>query len=59
MVAKFVTNASHRVNFWVRCASGNVLKEVFPYTYIDRKFDILDHFVRLPGGLAVYIFGNW
>ena len=26
LVTKFATNASHGVNFWVRCASGNVLK---------------------------------
>ena len=25
LVAKFATNASHWVNFWVHCASGNVL----------------------------------
>ena len=29
VVAKF--NPSHGVNFWVRCASGNVFWEVFPY----------------------------
>ena len=28
LVAKFETNASHWVNFWVHCASGNVFNIV-------------------------------
>ena len=38
LVAKFASNASHRVNFWVRCASGNVSKlgyQVAPLASIE------------------------
>ena len=34
LVAKFAINASHGVNFWVHCASGNVYFNLFVFFYL-------------------------